>query len=427
MGSRWESLVRGGIRIAACASGGFETRREGGEGPSEGIVGNMRFIHTADWQIGMKAAHVGSAGERVRAERLEACRRVMKLAQQHEVDFVVLAGDTFEDNAVGRVTVRQVGDLLGGAAIPVYVLPGNHDPLVPGSVWEHPVWEENEQIHVLRAAEPVPIGNVVLYPCPAFEQHSGGDPTLWIPGNGEGIRIGVAHGTVEGLASDDRSFPIARDAAEARALDYLALGHWHSTALYETATGGVRTAYSGTHEATRFGERDSGNVLLVEISGPGQPPQVQKVPTGGLTWLRLDLDVRTKEDLLLAAEQIEGIENPSSTLLDLKIRGLLNPSGLDVLARIGEIMEARFLFYRLDDDDLHPHAEDPSWMDALPSGLLREVAQGLMRLSDPEHAVAGSDHTDPQVAARALEELHALARQEAGGTGSRSVSEVPES
>lgn len=387
----------------------------------------MRFIHTADWQIGLKAAHVGSAGERVRAERWDACRRVMKLAQEHAVDFVVLAGDTFEDNAVGRVTVRQVGDLLREGSIPVYVLPGNHDPLVPGSVWEHPVWGESEQIHLLRVAEPVVAGSVALYPCPALEQHSGADPTRWISSKGDGIRIGVAHGTVEGLASDDRSFPIPRDAAEAKGLDYLALGHWHSTTLYDTPAGDVRTAYSGTHEPTRFGERDSGNVLLVEISGAGQSPRVQKLPTGGLTWTRLDLDVRTKEDLLLAAERVDDIESPSSTLLELKLRGLLNPSGLDVLARIREIMEARFLFYRLDDNGLHPHGEDPSWMDALPSGLLREVAQGLVRLSDPSHAVAGSTHVEPRVAARALIELHALAQQEAGGRGSASAIEVPES
>ena len=29
----------------------------------------MKFLHTADWQIGMKAAHVGVIGQRVRDER----------------------------------------------------------------------------------------------------------------------------------------------------------------------------------------------------------------------------------------------------------------------------------------------------------------------------------------------------------------------
>jgi hypothetical protein len=39
----------------------------------------MRFLHTADWQIGMKAAALGDAGARVREERLVAGRRVVEL------------------------------------------------------------------------------------------------------------------------------------------------------------------------------------------------------------------------------------------------------------------------------------------------------------------------------------------------------------
>lgn len=35
----------------------------------------MRFLHTADWQIGMKATVLGDAGARVREERLAAGKR----------------------------------------------------------------------------------------------------------------------------------------------------------------------------------------------------------------------------------------------------------------------------------------------------------------------------------------------------------------
>ena len=39
----------------------------------------MRFLHTADWQIGMKAAHVGAVGGKVRDERLQAAQRNHRL------------------------------------------------------------------------------------------------------------------------------------------------------------------------------------------------------------------------------------------------------------------------------------------------------------------------------------------------------------
>jgi DNA repair exonuclease SbcCD nuclease subunit len=57
----------------------------------------MRFLHTADWQIGMRAAMLGDKGERVRVARLESARCVIELARREKVDFVLVAGDTFEN------------------------------------------------------------------------------------------------------------------------------------------------------------------------------------------------------------------------------------------------------------------------------------------------------------------------------------------
>ena len=91
----------------------------------------MKFLHTADWQIGMRAAHVGAAGARVREERLTAARRVIDAARSAGVEFIVVCGDTFEDNGVDRVLVQKAADILAGFDGPVYVIPGNHDPLVP--------------------------------------------------------------------------------------------------------------------------------------------------------------------------------------------------------------------------------------------------------------------------------------------------------
>ena len=91
----------------------------------------MKFLHTADWQIGMRAAHVGAAGVRVREARLDAARRVIEAGRQAGVEFVVVCGDTFEDNGVERVLVQRVADILAGFGGPVYVTPGNHDRVKP--------------------------------------------------------------------------------------------------------------------------------------------------------------------------------------------------------------------------------------------------------------------------------------------------------
>jgi len=226
----------------------------------------MRFIHTADWQVGMKASHVGTAAARVREARLSSAVRVGDIARERHADFILIAGDMFDDNGVDRILIQKIADILAGYHLPVYIIPGNHDPFVPGSVWEHPAWRTSDSIHVLKEKTAVDIPGGKLFPCPALEKQSTGDPTLWIPCEDGNIRIGLAHGTVEGVRQDEPDYPIPRNAAELRGLDYLALGHWHSYASYPGEDGIVRMTYSGTHEQTKFGERDSGNVLFVEIS-----------------------------------------------------------------------------------------------------------------------------------------------------------------
>jgi DNA repair exonuclease SbcCD nuclease subunit len=352
----------------------------------------------------MRAAHVGEVAARVREERLAAARRVVAAAVTGGAEFLLVAGDTFEDHAVGGTLVQKTGEILAAFPGPVYLLPGNHDPLVPGSVWEHPVFAGHENLIVLTEAEPIPLAGGTLHPCPVREKHSRVDPTRVLPTSGEGIRIGVAHGTVEGVPMEVPDFPIPRDAAARACLDYLALGHWHSHATYPDEDGVVRMAYAGAHEPTKFGERDSGTAVLVSIDAPGAAPVLSKVETGGLTWFAGDFEIREAGDLEDVLATIEGLSEPDRTLVRVRLSGLLPAASS--LERIATITTTRFLHGKFDDEDLLPSPEDDSWLDELPEGVVRVAAERLREMT----ASTG----DAKVAARALAELYALARKEDG-------------
>lgn len=284
----------------------------------------MKFIHTADWQIGMKASHVGEVGDRVRGERLEASKRVVDVASKNHADFILIAGDTFEHNGVDRVLVQKVADILAKFNGTIYIIPGNHDPYIPGSVWGHPSWGSHKNLRLLLEPEPLEIQDGFLFPCPIYEKRSSENPTSKIDTNGvKGIKIGIAHGTVEGIQSEEQDYPIPRDAAARTGLDYLALGHWHSTATYNDSKGVTRMAYSGTHEPTKFGERDSGNVLLVEIERPDSPPKIQKINTAGLLWETSEEQIKQSGDMKNVRERIENQPNPDKTLVRVILSGLL--------------------------------------------------------------------------------------------------------
>lgn len=369
----------------------------------------MRFLHTADWQIGMKASHVGEAGTRVRDERLAAARRVVEAARDAGAEFILVAGDTFEDNGVDRVLVQKVADILTGFGGQVFLIPGNHDPLVPGAVWDHPAWKASANVHVLREEQPVEIPGGTLYPCPVRAKRSGMDPTAWIPREeGRGLRIGLAHGTVEGVPQDEPDYPIPRDAASQSRLDYLALGHWHSTATYPGPDGVVRMAYPGTHETTKFGERDSGNALLVEIAGPGSPPVITPVRTGGLSWLSLEEDVRNPGDMARILERIAAIADATSTLLDVCLAGVIPTADQQEVGHVQEILASRFLWGRLDASELRPSPDDDAWVANLPAGVLRDAAARLRALTDPAYGGSRPEGASSEVASRALLELYAL-------------------
>ncbi|MBW1982660.1 MAG: DNA repair exonuclease [Deltaproteobacteria bacterium] len=369
----------------------------------------MKFLHTADWQIGMKAAHVGEAGERVREERIKTVRRLVDVARDNHAEFILVVGDTFEDNAVARVLVQKIADILARANIPIFIIPGNHDPFTPGSVWEHPVWKTCDNLQVLLEEKPVAVAGGFLYPCPVDERHSGKDPTTWIGAAGaSGIRVGMAHGTVEGVHQEEPDYPIPREAAARLGLDYLALGHWHSTATYEDSSGAVRMAYSGTHETTRFAERDSGNVLLVEIADSGTPPVVRPIHVGALDWRVMEVDLREAGDLSRLRESIEHIESAQRILLDIRISGPLFSDEKDEIDRIKEILDSRFLFGRIDATHIIPSPEDENWIANLPAGIIRETGARLKELCNPNFSGRRPDWASPDVASRALIELYAF-------------------
>ncbi len=372
----------------------------------------VKFIHTADWQIGMKAAHVGEVGKRVRSERLESARRVVEVATSRQADFIIVAGDTFEDNAVDRVLVQKVADILGSFAGPVYLISGNHDPLVSGSVWEHAAWKSYSNLNVVTEAQPIELDEATLYPCPLFEKHSLADPTAWIDASENSkISIGIGHGTVSGISQAEPDYPIPRDAATRSGLDYLGIGHWHSFSTYPSADGIVRMAYSGTHETTKFGERDSGNALFVEIAKRGSPPVLESIPTGGLQWIVIEESLTDVGDVTHVREQIESLPDANKTLVDLRIGGILHHEDQAELQRIEELVRARFLYGRSDTSSLAPSPSDESWLDAVPGGIMQSVAKRLQELSDPAGTSDRPADASPETATRALLELYRLVQE----------------
>ena len=165
----------------------------------------VRFIHTADLQL-ILSPGAPDVRRAIQEARFETLTRIMEVAREREVDFVAICGDIFEDGLVSDETVHRAVRIFSDAApMPVYIIPGNHDPLTPMSVYRHDAFRTaGENVAVLKTPDPVPVTDeCALYPCPVLEKRSIYDPTAVIPPRAgtDGIRIGLAH-EPEGCAGE---------------------------------------------------------------------------------------------------------------------------------------------------------------------------------------------------------------------------------
>jgi DNA repair exonuclease SbcCD nuclease subunit len=333
-----------------------------------------RFLHTADWHLGMKYARLGPNAQRAREARVHSAGRIMDLAREEGADFVIIAGDLFDSNEVDRSLVEVAVDLLRRVApVPVYVLPGNHDPMTRDSLYLDKLWGSAENVVILDQEEPVrvPSVGVTLYPCPVKQRQTTQDPTRWIRTANEDISVGIAHGnlTIEGFM-DEPNFPVDPQRAEKSGLDYLALGEWHSLRKFPGADGVERTAYPGTPEPTRFGEEGSGNVFIVEIERHGAPPVIHVRHVGVMSWEQWTRQVSTLEDVLLLNKELGQLPDPHQRAIMIRLEGVMDQETATSLASMESSVSERFLHVEIQREGLHLRPDLVKFRAKVPEGAL---------------------------------------------------------
>ena len=109
----------------------------------------VRFLHTSDWHLGM-TRHFLSEGvqERFTQSRFDAIRELGRIAEAEDCEFIVVSGDIFDSNLVDRKTVSRALEALKDVSVPVYLLPGNHDPLNAASVYKSTTFLDRKPDHV---------------------------------------------------------------------------------------------------------------------------------------------------------------------------------------------------------------------------------------------------------------------------------------
>jgi DNA repair exonuclease SbcCD nuclease subunit len=288
----------------------------------------VSFIHSSDWQIGMKGSGLGKAAILVREARIGSIDNVLKVAKERSVDFVILAGDTFENSSISTEEVNKVVALFNKyREIPIYLLPGNHDLAGPGSIYNRDVFQKVPNLTVMNGNDPIEAPGALLHACPVSWKFSVQDATRSIPSvkDIDGIHIGIAHGSLVGKFSvpnwEEVDLPIDLSVVDRTGIDYLALGHWHGYRIFDDSFGIPRIAYSGTHEQTNYEETDAGYCLHVTIDKKGAVPLIEPIKIGQLTWASLTIQMDGSSSLEKLKRLLK--DNEPINLVKLELSGEL--------------------------------------------------------------------------------------------------------
>lgn len=354
----------------------------------------MKLLHTADWQIGKRYGQFDPEEAALLAEaRFDVVARIAELANSQGVDLILVAGDVFDAQGVSDRTVLRLFQLIAGFAGPWVMIPGNHDAGLAESVWTRAtrLGAIPPNAHVCLRAEPLTLSDpgVVILPAPLTQRHTYEDLTRWFDSvaTPTGVpRIGLAHGSVQGILAEDidATNPIAADRAGVAQLDYLALGDWHGTKQID-----ARTWYSGTPETDRFRNNESGQVLLVEIAVPGGVPTVTPMPIGQYRWRDIECELQLASDVPAFLQELETFD--ANDVVQLKVRGLVNLEGhLSVSRVIGQTQaRARSLVVDLSELRLQPTDDDLRALHA--DGYLGEVIADLRTQGEGDDAELARD------------------------------------
>jgi DNA repair exonuclease SbcCD nuclease subunit len=94
------------------------------------LASDIVLVHSSDLHVD-DDPHQGPYG----VDGTTGLRVVLNAAKAYQADYVLLVGDVFDNNRQSPAIVEQCVALLNDIARPVIILPGNHDPVTPDSVW----------------------------------------------------------------------------------------------------------------------------------------------------------------------------------------------------------------------------------------------------------------------------------------------------
>jgi DNA repair exonuclease SbcCD nuclease subunit len=346
----------------------------------------------ADVHLGARHDDLGTAAVAQRERQFAAFHRAIQLAVSERVDLVLICGDLFDSNAQPRRSVERAAAELANLVerhIPVVMIPGTHDCYDPSSIYR--VFDlatmagsdpTSNTVSVLTDSRPsvdfpqldltvhgfvFPTKRAPASPLAGFNARSGDKALSW--------QVGMIHGSMPIPGKFDQDDVIfTEEEVAASALDYLALGHWHS--VRQGKAGQTTWAYAGAPEPVALDQDGAGQVLIVDLERRDARASVsiQARQVGRTKFEKVEIDaasVGSQSDLEKTLRQ----KADPDTVLDVRLLGV-RADALDLnIDELERQLQGSFLRLRMRDSSVPALSEIPlAPADTIVGAFARDLA-----------------------------------------------------
>ncbi|WP_006913058.1 metallophosphoesterase family protein [Salinisphaera shabanensis] len=290
---------------------------------------SFRFIHTADIHLDSPmrglSDDVPGVAERLRLATREALTALIDTAIERKVDLVVIAGDLYDgdwrDYQTGVFFVRQM-HRLAAAAIPVYLIHGNHD--AQNQMTRSLSLPDNVHVFSHEAAETKIIDglDVALHGTSYAERAVTDNLVPGYPAPIAGaFNIGVLHTGLGGRGGHANYAPCSLDELTAKGYDYWALGHVHGA---EVLAEHPHVVFSGNLQGRSIRETGAKSAYEVVVED-GRVAELRPIYCDVARWAESGVDVSAADDFndVIAAMRLAietGADAVDGRLLAIRLR-----------------------------------------------------------------------------------------------------------
>jgi exonuclease SbcD len=319
----------------------------------------VRFIHTSDVHLDTSFSGTGfpsRLGDRKREAIRSTFRRILTDASNRDVDFLLIAGDLFEQERITPDTFEFIRQQLAGlGGVRVFISPGNHDPCMQGSPYREESWPANVHIFAdeeFRSVE-LPESGVRITGF-GFAHHNLEEHHFQrlprLPDNL--FNIVLSHGSDVSFvpAGKTRHGPFEIGEIAGKNVHYCALGHYHQQHRIANPIDNAQVWYSGIPEGRGWDEEGSCGYLLGEIREGTVRVESIACSQYPLNTLTVNCDsFGTREQIVDAIQEQRGILFDASTILRIRLAGSLDPR-LDLsLSELEERLAGEMLHIQWED------------------------------------------------------------------------------